>query len=206
MSRGRLPPSLQAGETRVASVLVQMSGVPGTGKSTLAAALGDHAGLAVLDTDVVKSALLDHGVPPRVAGAATYGVVLDLAADLLRQGRGVIVDSPCRYRELLDAGQRIAFEASVPYRMVELWADDVRDLLARLDERTPRRSQVASSTSPVADTSWEEGTAQQTLRAWQAQLVRPDEGWLRLDALRPLEVNLAAALAHLGTELKSPAT
>lgn len=181
-----------------------MSGVPGTGKSTLAAALGGHAGLVVLDTDVVKSALLDRGVPLQVAGAATYGVVLDLAADLLRQGRGVIVDSPCRYRELLEAGLRIAIEAAVPYRMVELWADKVGDLLPRLDERTPRPSQVASSTSPVADALWEEGTALRTLQAWQAQLVRPDEGWLRLDALRPLEVNLAAALTHLGVEPNKP--
>jgi predicted kinase len=183
----------------VLGVLVQLSGVPGSGKSTLARGLSATRGLVVLDTDVVKSVLLSRDLPVADTGPAAYGVVLALAADLLAQGHGVVVDSPCRYPALLAAGQRVAEEAGVAYRFVELWADDPATLLARLDGRRPRPSQVASSTDPVPGTEWEHGTAMATLRAWQDQLVRPEAGCVRLDAALPPHELLRAASSHLAS-------
>jgi predicted kinase len=159
-------------------MLLQLSGVPGTGKSTLARSLTADLGLVVLDTDVVKSALMASNVPFSAAGPATYAAVLAIASDLLAQGRSVVVDSPCRYAELLASGQRVAAEAKVPYRLVELWADDPAELLPRLATRDARPSQVIP---PVG--RWELGTPAETLRGWQEQLVRPETGWLRVDAL-----------------------
>ena len=167
-------------------MLVQLSGVPGTGKSTLARSLATELDLVVLDTDVVKSALMATDVPFAAAGRATYAAVLALAADLLAQGRSVVVDSPCRYPELLAAGQRAAADADVPFRLVELWAEDPADLLPRLTARTARPSQV----TPV-EPSWELGSPVETLRGWQAQLVRPETGWLRVDALADPATTLA---------------
>jgi hypothetical protein len=89
----------------VLSVLVQLSGVPGSGKSTLARGLSEALGLVVLNTDVVKSALLSRDLGVEAAGPASYGVVLALAADLLAQGHQVVIDSPCRYPALLESGQ-----------------------------------------------------------------------------------------------------
>ncbi len=174
-----------------------MSGIPGTGKSTLATALGQRLGLVVLDTDVVKSALLRSGVPLEQAGSATYSVALDLAAHHLAHGHSVVLDSPCRYRELLDDGQRIALDVGVPYRLVELWVQDVASVLPRLDARTPRASQVASASRPPQGADWESGTPLATLSTWQDQLVRPTEGWVRLDATRPARENLARAIEFL---------
>jgi predicted kinase len=174
-------------------MFLQLSGVPGTGKSTLARGLAAGLDLVVLDTDVVKSALLSTDVPFAAAGRATYAAVLALAGDLLAQGRSVVVDSPCRYVDLLAAGQRVAADAGVPYRLVELWADDPADLLPRLTARDIRQSQVTP-----AVTEWELGTPADTLRGWQEQLVRPESGWLRLDALRPPDELLREALDHLG--------
>ena len=151
-------------------MLVQLSGVPGTGKSTLARGLARDPGLVVLDTDTIKSALVGTGVAFEAAGPATYAAVLALAADLLAQGRRVAVDSPCRYPELLASGQAVAGAAGVPYRLVELWADDPAALLPRLAARDGRPSQVPPDI-PAA-----------TLADWQRQLVRPEDGWLRVDA------------------------
>jgi predicted kinase len=159
-------------------MLLQLSGVPGAGKSTLARSLASDLDLVVLDSDVVKSALMATDVPFAAAGPATYAAVLAVAADLLAQGRSVVVDSPCRYAELLAAGQQVAADAEVPYRLLELWADDPAELLPRLTARAARPSQVTPAVSP-----WELGTPAETLRGWQEQLVRPETGWLRVDAL-----------------------
>ena len=181
----------------VLSVLVQLSGVPGSGKSTLARGLSAALGLVVLDTDVVKSAMLSRDLGVGAAGPAAYGVALALAADLLAQGHQVVIDSPCRYPALLESGQEVAEAAGVPYRFVELWVDDPVDLLPRLDARVPRPSQVASSSDPVPGTEWEHGTAEATMRAWQDQLVRPRDGYVRLDAALPPDELLRAALTGL---------
>ena len=45
-----------------ALLLVQMSGAPGAGKSTVAHAIGRRTGAVVLDHDVTKSALLEAGL------------------------------------------------------------------------------------------------------------------------------------------------
>jgi predicted kinase len=181
----------------VLSVLVQLSGVPGSGKSTLARGLSEALGLVVLNTDVVKSALLSRDLGVEAAGPASYGVVLALAADLLGQGHQVVIDSPCRYPALLESGQEVAEAARVPYRFVELHVDDPAALLPRLDGRVPRPSQVASSSDPVPGTEWEHGTAEATMRAWQEQLVRPQDGYVRLDAALPPDELLHAALTGL---------
>ena len=131
-------------------------------------------------------------------GRASYSCLLGLASDLLAQGHDVVLDSPCRYPALLEAGQGVAATAGVPYRLVELWADDPADLLGRLDMRTALPSQVASATDPVPGSAWENGTALATLTGWQAQLVRPESGWLRLDALLPPEQVLRSTLVYLG--------
>jgi predicted kinase len=183
-------------------VLVQLSGVPGSGKSTLARALAAELGLVVLDTDVVKSGLLASGVDLGTAGGATYSTVLDVAADLLAQGHAVVVDSPCRYPELLARGRSVAAAAGVRYAFVELRVADPRALLPRLDARTPLPSQVASATDPPAGRTWELGTAEATLAGWQQQLVRPETDCLVVDAERPTADVLPEVVAYI----RSPAS
>jgi len=56
-----------------------MAGAPGTGKSALAAALGQQIGAVVLDKDVVKSALLDAGIGWETAGVAASEAMFALA-------------------------------------------------------------------------------------------------------------------------------
>ena len=182
---------------RFRSVLVQLSGVPGSGKSTLARSVAGATGFVVVDTDVLKSSVLDSGVSIADAGRVTYAAALALAGDLLVQGRGVLLDSPCRYQELLDSGRQVARANGVRYAFVELWVRDWSAVLSRLDARSPRLSQVASATAPVPGTEWEFGTAEETLAAWQTQLVRPAHDWLRLDAESAVDQNLSTALRYL---------
>ena len=178
-------------------MLVQLSGVPGSGKSSLARSVAGVTGFVVIDTDVLKSSIIDSGVTVAAAGPVTYTAALALAQDLLEQGRGVLLDSPCRYQELLDSGRQIAHAHGVRYAFIELWVRDWAAVLARLDARSPRPSQVASATAPVPGTEWEFGTAEETLAAWQTQLVRPELDGLRLNSESAADQNLGEALSYL---------
>ena len=79
-------------------LLVQMSGVPGSGKSTIAREIRMRTGTVVLDLDVRKTAVLESGVDFDSAGHVAYITVLAFARSLLDQGLSVVLDSPCRFR------------------------------------------------------------------------------------------------------------
>lgn len=118
-----------------------MAGVNGAGKSTLAARAGALTRAVVIDHDTSKSALLGAGIPHPPAGNASYETIFAFAADLLRQGHAVIIDSPSVYREVPERGLKIAAEAGVPYFFVEcICPVELAD--ERLRSRRRRPSQV----------------------------------------------------------------
>jgi predicted kinase len=76
-------------------VLIQMSGAPGSGKSTIAWELARSHRFVIVDHDVVKNAQVATELPFAQAGKVSYAVLIALAEDLLWQGHDVIIDSPC---------------------------------------------------------------------------------------------------------------
>ena len=114
---------LEAAQVR----LVLLGGLPGTGKSTIAAEVGASIGAIVLRSDEVRKELA--GLEPTTAAAATYGegiytqeATTATYAELLRQagialGRGetVILDA-----SWTDGGQRDAARATAKVRNAEL--------------------------------------------------------------------------------------
>jgi predicted kinase len=187
-----------AGELSGSALLLQMSGVPGAGKSSIARALARARQLVVVDHDVVKTALLDGGVSFAEAGPVSYRVVVSLADDLLAQGHGVVIDSPCLYDELLWSGQQLADRHRAAYRYIECVVGDVALLDQRLRARTPMRSQRPSVDDPPCDVpgvAGADGAAQ--FRAWSAGMKRPRVGYLRLDTARALHICVEEALAFL---------
>src|SRR5436305_7514751 len=109
-----------------------MAGTPGSGKSTLARAVARARDALVLDTDVVKSAILDAGVAWAQAGPAGYEVLFALADDLLAQGKNVIIDSPSHYPHIPERGSAIALRYGARYRFVECICADEAELGRRL--------------------------------------------------------------------------
>lgn len=76
------------------AVLVVISGLPGTGKTTLASALARRAGAIHLSVDTVEDALLGAGLErSRTTGVAAYGAVRAAAEGNLRLGHTVVVDA-----------------------------------------------------------------------------------------------------------------
>lgn len=182
-------------------LLVQMSGAPGSGKTTMAAAIVAHCGAVAVDHDVIKSAILAAGCPFEQAGHASYNVMLSLAEELVNQGHQVVLDSPCYYNELLAAGQRLASRHGLRYRYVECVTEDVKELDRRLRGRTALRSQRPSVATPPVDLPADTGVTGTVLfEEWIANMKRPADGYLRLDTTRPVEECIRRLHAFLDVE------
>ena len=176
--------------------LLQMAGAPGAGKSTLARAVGQARAAVVLDMDVIKSAVLEAGAAWSLAGPAAYEILFALAADLLAQGRPVILDSPSHYPQIPARGLAIAQAQGAPYRFIECLCDDPATLEQRLLTRTPRRSQMRGLGQPSPDAGGAMPAAKRLgIHLWET--CRPPGDYLTVDTSGPYEAALQAALQYL---------
>jgi predicted kinase len=161
-----------------------MAGMPGTGKTTLALAFGQTLGWPVVDKDTLKSPLLLAGVAEEVAGPASYALLLAMAQDLLvRQRLSTILDSPGRFRFVLERAQEMAEQAGATLKIVFCSASrELRD--RRMSMRAARPSQWKADA----------GLTNEEERQMFAHL--PSDA-LALDTCRPLESCVAEVLAYL---------
>lgn len=157
--------------------LLQMAGAPGTGKSALARMVGFSTKAVVLDKDVIKSALLDSGIPEDAAAPAAYEAFFGLADHLLGQGLSVVLDSPSFYETIPVKGQAVAAKRAARYHFVEcVCPEEVRQ--RRLEGREALRSQTnaADASTPSA---------------------APPGAYLRVDTVQSIDECLARVLEYL---------
>jgi predicted kinase len=178
-------------------LFIQMSGAPGSGKTTIAHAIARRINAVVIDHDVTKSALLEANVPLALAGSASYQVLRAIAQHLLLQGCNVIFDSPCYYQELLEKGQQLAQAVGAVYLYLECRVEDLNELDRRLRTRTRHPSQVAGVSFPLTDSSGKTQSSNEIFKEWIENMKRPDSGYLVLDTMRPLEVCIAEAMRYI---------
>lgn len=182
--------------THSAKFLLQLAGAPATGKSQLAAAITSHVPAVIINSDVVKSTLLDNGIEWKLAGPAAYQTLFALADDFLGQGHSVILDSPSHYAYIPENGERIACQHGVPYRFIELVCDDSGELRRRMAQRTPRRSQMRDLDQPPPDGSTNfTGATRVGTHKWHTY--GPPGGHLTMDTCEPFEKYLQQALGYL---------
>jgi len=164
-----------------------MTGMPGTGKTTLALALGQTWGWPVIDKDSLKSTLLIGGVSSELAGPASYALMLEMAQDLLvKQHLSVILDSPGRFPFVLDQVKEMTERAGARLKIIQCQAPrQLRSL--RLTERQARPSQ------------WR-GDAGLSDEEEQAMFAHLPANTLVLDTGSPVEDCLDSAYAYLCQE------
>lgn len=158
--------------------LLQMAGMPGSGKSALARLIGRRTGATIIDKDVLKTAALEAGAEEELAGGISYQAFFALADHLVGQGHSVILDSPSFYESIPEKGSAIAAGRKVRYYFIECVCADRRELDRRLRDR-PR---LASQPDAVHD----------------RETVTPSGPYLRIDTTQPIERCLALALDCLG--------
>ena len=93
-----------------APFLLQLAGLPGSGKSALGRLIATRTGAVLLDKDVLKTAALDAGAGDSLAGQIAYESFFALAAHLLGQDVSVVLDSPSFYDTIPAKGAAIAAE------------------------------------------------------------------------------------------------
>jgi predicted kinase len=170
-------------------LLIQMAGSPGSGKSTMSKALAEKINAVIFDHDVYRSFFLEIGTPFHDAAKHTYSLQWVFAEDMLRQGRNVIIDSTCNYREVLDQGTAIAQKFGYDYWYVECKVNDIEILQERLQGRIPLRSQRTSVDELPPDSSasrYNEG-ARERFKKWMDQPCRPDDHIIVVDSSGRLE-------------------
>jgi predicted kinase len=136
---------LHAGQVR----LVLVGGLPATGKSTLAMALGDQLGWAVLRSDELRkeqagmlptssaAAPYEQGLYSPANTEATYEVLLAEAGQMLREGMSVVLDASFSRTRWREAAAVVAADASA--RLHEIRCTLRHDIVTdRLAERRSR--------------------------------------------------------------------
>jgi predicted kinase len=166
-------------------MLVVVGGLPGTGKSTLAAAIGETIGAPVFVKDVIEASLWRSGIG---ADQGSWQVAEDLlttlaGAQLERRSRAV-VDTVARVEESRVTWRRLADATGSSFALIECVCSDDAVHRSRLDGRVrgiPGWYEVAWSDVEVAKQRW---------IPWA-------DDRLVLDAVDPPELNLQRALEYL---------
>jgi predicted kinase len=124
---------------------IQMSGFPGSGKSTLSKQIAKTTGAVLIDHDIVKSALLESiedNMDNKLAGKISYNIDWSLIESHLSHGQNVIFDSPCLYDEMIIRGTHLCNKYNVRYKYVECYLDDINEINLRLRIRNSMISQI----------------------------------------------------------------
>lgn len=164
-------------------LVIQMHGLPGSGKSTVARVLGRELGAVVLDKDVIKASLLRSGIEEAIAAPGAYEVYFAQAGDLVLQGHSVILDNPVFWPRVEERWLALTSRAGSPRLLIECVCADLDELQRRLDTREALESQPRGLFHPRRFTPDFE----------------PGGERLTLDTTRPLDDLIYDALTYVRT-------
>ncbi|MBT2372556.1 AAA family ATPase [Pseudomonas fluorescens] len=129
-------------------MLIVFSGLPGTGKTTIAQALALQTGAVYLRIDSIEQAILDAGVLIRDVGSSGYRAANALALSNLRLGHKVIADCVNPVCESRNDWSETAKRAGVPLVNIEVTCSDQQEHRRRVETR---KSDIPGLTPP----SWQ---------------------------------------------------
>ena len=166
-------------------MLVLITGLPGTGKSTIAHAVARELGTGVLSADPIDDALASAGVP-NDEGRVGYEVMKALARNDLAAGRSVVIDAVNPFEFVRRAYFDLAAEAHARVSVIVTVCSD-RDAHHRRIESRRARGEKSIDWPGVER---------------QIDYYEPFAGeCLVLDAVEPANENCASAVSYVRNEL-----
>jgi predicted kinase len=118
-----------------------MHGEPGSGKSTIAQALGAELGAVVIDKDVIKASMLRVGIAEQQAAAGAYEVFFTQARAFVAAGLSIVLDNPVYWESVERRSLEISALAGSPAILIECVCADRAELARRLTTRDALESQ-----------------------------------------------------------------
>ena len=181
-------------------LFIQMSGAPGSGKSTMAKLLQQSIGGVVIDHDVIRSSLLqDNDLPFEEVAKKAYSLQWASASEVAQQGLNVIMDSTCNFQEVLDQGSALAEQHGLAYWYVECRVEDIDLLDERLRARTPMKSQRTGVDRPpeAASAARQGEDSRAQFQKWIDSPCRPGHNAIVVDSTSDLEAGRNRILEHI---------
>jgi predicted kinase len=172
--------------------LIVFSGLPGTGKSSLAEAVGRRLGMPVFSKDVLEAAIIragmtEHEDARQQLGWAGYELLTTLATRQLRLGQSAILDSVASTPSIRNAWRALAHTQGAVWRVIECVCSDEEMHRSRLENRKRNIHGWRSS-------SWEEvERVRGYFTPWQ-------EEHLTVDAMATFGENIDSVLQYLSAE------
>lgn len=182
-----LPGSVNQAETadRQCPRLVVVSGLPGTGKSTIAELAARILACPLVSKDLIEATLWRSGIGAEAgSGWAAYELMTTLAEGQMRLGQSAVLDSVATYERIRARWRALAAEAGASFQVVECVCSDDALHRTRLDVRVrgiPGWYEIDWAQVERTRTNFE---------PWS-------EPRLVLDAAMPLSQNVEALRAHL---------
>lgn len=105
-------------------MLVMITGLPGTGKTTLAGALAGILHATHLNTDILRDEMGIRGQYNKAAKEAVYQELLKRTKALLQKRKSVVVDATFYLSSTRQPYIEMANEMEVPIKWIELTADE----------------------------------------------------------------------------------
>ncbi|EGF1762267.1 AAA family ATPase [Escherichia coli] len=118
-------------------MLIIFSGLPGTGKSTIAQALAKKLNAVYLRIDTIEQAIREAENEEREMGPQGYFVAYSLARENLKMGATVIADSVNPLAITRDAYRDVALSAGSYYLEVEVICSDQVQHREQVEQRKP---------------------------------------------------------------------
>ena len=119
--------------------LIVFSGLPGTGKSSLAEAVAKDLGIPVFAKDWLEATLLRSGLESteedKPLGFAGYELLTVLAERQLMLGQSVILDSVAATKSIRDRWRQLAAQYGAGWRVIECVCSDESLHRSRLQDR-----------------------------------------------------------------------
>jgi len=154
-------------------MLIVFSGLPGTGKTTIARSLAPRLDATYLRIDTIEQAIRNAGVLADDVGTSGYRVANELAANNLRPGHSVVVDCVNPVAESRQAWAEIAARSGAPLLNIEVICSDQHEHRRRVEQR---QSDMTGLTPP----SWS-SVANHEFEAWTQPILRLDTTSLSVD-------------------------
>lgn len=115
--------------------LIVTSGLPGTGKSTIAEGLARALAAPLFSVDPIEAAMWRSGLSPSETGIAAYRVAEAMAGENLVQGLSVIVDAVNPITEARAMWRALSEQHNVTLKMIEIICSDEAIHKQRIENR-----------------------------------------------------------------------